>query len=273
MTKEYDVTDEHKLAFNARTHELEVRFRKEGLNPRFVLNGLQMLIEGNRVKVFSDDDLLAEWKKFYKDIFKVSPGLSKIEIPKKQKGFDRLIILTEKITTRQVFEKYQELFMAEIFQNLAEDLDKVRDCRKGSYAIWMRDQTEPDLEYEWLSSQSLKLLKVNCITLKERMLAEMKYAQEAKPARRFDFKSNTLCSGSRLYNRLVPSVIGFAGPYIKWRRIDEGWNDLCTRKVITTTPAKDSPMEKETLEKLLENKDLPQSQKKQIQRALAGNKI
>ena len=105
-------------------------------------------------------------------------------------------------------------------QSSVEMLDKLQDCRKGSYAIWMRDQTEPDLEYERLSTQSLKLLKVNCITLKERILAEMKYSREAKPSWRFDIKSNTLCSGSRFNNRLVPSVNGFIEIHIRWRQIN-----------------------------------------------------
>jgi len=61
MTARYAVTDEQKVAFQARTHELAARFLKGVINPDDTLRGIQALSEGRLsippVHVVSDDPL------------------------------------------------------------------------------------------------------------------------------------------------------------------------------------------------------------------------
>lgn len=53
-TKKYVVTDKQMLVFIKRIHELETRLYKKSLNPQYILNGLQFLIEGSKTKAFSN---------------------------------------------------------------------------------------------------------------------------------------------------------------------------------------------------------------------------
>ncbi|MDA2922140.1 hypothetical protein MYX07_02620 [Patescibacteria group bacterium AH-259-L07] len=273
--KKFVVTDEHKLALDRKRRELEKRFHDGVLNPRHVLNGLQFLVEGNRTKTFSYDDITAEWVQFYKKVFSIGVAreLSDIQLPPKQKGIDRYIISTSKISTKDVFKKYQELCKAKIFQSSADILDKLRNDRKGAYVILVRDQVKPDMEYERLSARCLQILNVPGMTLKERMLADIKYGKETTPHRHLDIETKTLCTGSIYdngYEQFVPSVEWCAGnPLIRFYKVDEGWNDLSTRKVIMVNSEPDDfPIEEKTLEMLLENENISKSEKGQVRTRL-----
>ena len=164
---------------------------------------------------FEKPDYITDWRNFYKEVFGIDVDLSKVKIPEKKKGFNRLIIVAKGMTSQKLYDKCKELFPS--WKWTGRDLDEIgdpdrseRSPEKKSYAIWIRDRVEADRELKNLSANDLGERKNSGITLEERLLFELKYFKET--GKHLDIKNITLCSGSRCSDGSVPFV-GWSGCY------------------------------------------------------------
>ena len=149
---------------------------------------------------------IKDWQDFYKEVFDMEFDLSKVEIPKKREGFDRLIIVAPGMTPQKLYEKCEELFGCKKITN--ENLDNIitsdRTAEAGAYAVLFREGRGPDNELINKSANELKTEGVLGITLEERFLYELKYFKEFN--KHLDIGKGTLCSGSRYADGNVPDI-------------------------------------------------------------------
>ena len=154
----------------------------------------------------SFESLKKDWQDFYKETFGIESDLSKIEIPKKQEGFERLIIMEKGMTAQKLFDKCKELFPA--WKYTKEDLDEIiksdRSAEEEAYAVWIRERIEADEELKNLSAYDIKEKGITTETLEERLLDEIKFFK--KTGKHLDMENLTLCSGSRYSDGDVPFV-------------------------------------------------------------------
>lgn len=181
-------------------------------------------------------DLIVDWQNFYREVFQQEVNLSGIIIPKRKKGFDRLLVLIPGMTPRRLFDKCKELFHVWVWTN--DDLDKIvvsdRTAQNGAYAVWVRDRVEADSEHKNKSASNLKQKKISGITLEERFIYELKYFKET--GKHLDIDNVTLCSGSRYYDGYVPGV--YWDSYddkllVFWYGLDIAFDYLRAREVVS----------------------------------------
>ena len=196
-----------------------------------------MLSEGIRRILKREEespDLISDWQKFYQEVFGIKVDFSNLEIPERQKGFDRLIIIAKGMTSQRLFDKCQELFSCQKWTD--KSLDKVvnseRTAEKGPYAIWLRNRVEADEELKNLSADDLKKQSIIGITLEERLIYELKYFKET--GKHLDIKSITLCSGSRFSDGFVPNVRWSIDRLsVDWDRPDNCFDGLRSRQAVS----------------------------------------
>ena len=154
---------------------------------------------------FDKTDLIADWESFYRKVFGIKVDFSGLKIPKKKKGFSRLIIVAKGMTSQKVYNKCKEIFPC---WKYADNLDRAVQSERVSdmrpYAVWFRDRIEADKELKNLSANDLKERKITSITLEERLVYELKYFEET--GRHLDIDNITLCAGSRYSDGNVPRV-------------------------------------------------------------------
>lgn len=151
-------------------------------------------------------DLIADWQIFWQELGSET-DLSGLKIPAKQKDFDRLIVDVLDISLDEVHEYCQKLFPCWKWtdKNLSEVIThNDRSAKDGSYAIWFRNRVEADEELKDISANGLKKRNTSGITLKERLIYELKYFKET--GKHLDVNNITLCSGSRYDDGHVPFV-------------------------------------------------------------------
>lgn len=156
-------------------------------------------------------ELTADWEVFYREHFRVEKDFSKLSIPKKQKGFDRLIVVAEGMTPNKIFARLKELMPTSVFK-WWDKSDKVisdRMADKEDYAIWVRDRVEADEELKNKSANDLKKEDIPGITLGERLLYELKFFDET--GKHLDVDNWTICAGSRGRDGDVPRVHWYDG--------------------------------------------------------------
>jgi len=150
---------------------------------------------------------LVAWQKLYQDQFGLTCDFSSLVIPKRRKGFGRLIVVAQGITNEQVFQQCKKHFPC--WKYTDRDLDVAvptndRTPKNGAYAIWVRDTVEADVVHKNRSANYLKKQRISGITLLERLLLELKYFLET--GKHLDIQNWTLCSGSRRDGGGVPRV-------------------------------------------------------------------
>ena len=188
-------------------------------------------------------DLLGPWETFYRDLFDLDLDFSSLRIPEKKGGFDRLIIVAKGMTPDKLYAKCQELFTCWKYRNNLDSVTSDRDSNKmGTYAIWVRDRVEADVELEGKSANMLAKEGVKGLTLPERLLYELKYFTETglpvqgQTGKHLDLKNITLCSGSRYPVGGVPGVFwysGFGKMCVDWYDPDYRYDYLRARAAVT----------------------------------------
>lgn len=158
----------------------------------------------------SIESLKKDWQDFYREVFKMEADFSKLEIPKKQEGFDKLLVMAEGLDTQGILAKCKEFFQT-IGINPSQVVDRERNI-KSAYAVWVRDRIEADEENENLSTNKIKEIGMSTQTLRERLLQELEYFK--KTGQHLDVKNWTLCAGSH-------GVVGSV-PGVDWRSDDDG---------------------------------------------------
>lgn len=200
---------------------------------------LQAIVDGKTLveAMPTNEELLADWTKFYREVFGLELDLSGIKIPERKPGFDRLLVVAQGMTPQRLFDKCKELFPSSKYAD--SDLDKViksdRTSQNGHYAIWVRDRVEADEENKNLSADQLRECKSEDITLEERMLYELKFFKET--GGHLDMSNWTLCAGSRDVDGDVPDAYWVGGKFrVGWDYADDQGNTLRSRSVVSQNP-------------------------------------
>lgn len=182
-------------------------------------------------------ELLAEWERFYLDVFGIKVDLSSVKGPKPKPGFGRLIVVIPEMTPQKVFDKCQKLFTCWKYtdQSLDEVIDfskEARSAKDGPYAVWFRDVVEADPKLKNFSANNLAKKKISGITLTERLLYELVYFRET--GEHLDIQNWTLCAGSRSRDGVVLGVRwggDSSGLGVFWYRPSSSRDDLRSRQV------------------------------------------
>ncbi len=146
------------------------------------------------------------WRNHYQRLYRMNPDFSNLVIPKRQVGFDRLVIVAKGLTHNRWIEVARTIHEVSLYN---DDLDAVvtkndRDSKERSYGIWIRDRQEADEELMNKSANVLATEGVKGITLKERLVAGTGYLFQEYC--HMDVENVTLCSSSRSSDGDVPSV-------------------------------------------------------------------
>ena len=178
---------------------------------------------------------IENWENFYQENFKITPDFSKLEIPEKREGFDKLIIMAKGMTAQKLFDQCRELFPATKYKE--DDLDKIitsdRNANKEAYVIWVRDRIEADEELKGLSANVIKAQKLITETLEERLIQELEYFSRTK--KHLDEHTATLCTGSCDSDGYVQRVSwSFDEFRIHWSSFDHGGDLLRHREVVAS---------------------------------------
>ncbi|MEK7566332.1 MAG: hypothetical protein AAB494_01500 [Patescibacteria group bacterium] len=173
----------------------------------------------------SDPVTLADWQKFYCDLFGLNCDFSSLRIPAKRKGFDRLIVVAEGMDSQRLYDKCAELFPSCKWTN--DNLDKIvtsdRTAKDEVYAVWVRDRAEADEDFKNMSANEAKKRNFIGITLEERLVYELKFFGET--GKHLDTRNITLCSGSRDAVGDVPHVYWYRGKMKVYRCHPDRAND------------------------------------------------
>jgi len=149
------------------------------------------------------EDLLAEWSRFYKEVFGIEADFTDLQIPEKQDGFNWLIVMLAGLTPNKLFAKCEERFASWCYTYDIETIKSVRTADK-TYAVWVRDNIEADKENKNKSANDCDKEGIKGITLEERLLLELFY--HWRTGKHLDSINVTLCSGSRYPYGHVPNV-------------------------------------------------------------------
>ena len=147
-----------------------------------------------------------EWQKFYKNHFGWDIDFSQVIIPvMPTNGKWRLLFIPKGMTLNFAFKICEKLFAS---WKYCDDLDKAisKNIRNTSihYAVWVRDEVEPDAETLGKSTRKADPDMKIGITLLERIIFEIKYFTET--GNHLDVKGATFCSGSRNSGGDVPGA-------------------------------------------------------------------
>lgn len=149
--------------------------------------------------------LIKEWEVFYEKYFHISFNLSTVKIPTPVRGFNRLIIIPQGITTQTACIKSKEHFSVLVHQNIdGEIVSNERWALERPYAIWVKDVAEPERNYRDQSYRWIKETGVLSETLLERLIHGLKYWDENK--KQLDVEAITLCAGTTLLNNSAVTV-------------------------------------------------------------------
>ena len=166
----------------------------------------QGLLQDALAKALVIPDPRREWVRFYNDIFGINADyFSDLALPKKQVGFNWLIVMHRGFTEQILIEACKKRFKVQCSIK-DKDLIAIKSTRTNdkTYAFWVRDRIEADDENKNKSANDCEREGINGITLPERLLLELWY--HWKTGKHLDIENYTLCSGSRIPAGHVPRV-------------------------------------------------------------------
>lgn len=181
---------------------------------------------------------LADWTKFYQEVWNVDFDFSSVLLPPVTPGFGWGVAVTQGMTVQKAYEKCIERFGAYKYDDRSLDVavpTNVRDAINGSYIIWLRDRVEADEELKNKSAKQLEDNGIDSNTLTERLLLELWY--HWKTGGHLDIKNVTLCAGSRYSVGYVPYVYWGTDDralYVDWCRVDFRGDGIRSRQAVST---------------------------------------
>lgn len=142
-----------------------------------------------------------DWQNFYKDQFGWEVDFSQIIIPIKPAfGNWRLIFIAKGMTMNFAFSQAPWRYDDDLDYQVPKNIRNTQN----SYAIWVKDEVEPDAEFLGKSTKQADSDMKLGITVLEGIILEMKYYLETD--KHLNIKGITLCSGSRLSDGGVPGM-------------------------------------------------------------------
>ena len=173
---------------------------------------------------------ITESERFYVKHSGLSLDFSTLPVPPRPDYPCRAIVVLPSITNNRVFDACTKTFDGKTWR-YEKNLDTVTDVVKrpeGPYVTWVRDTVEADPDMANKSASDIETAGTNTLTLKERMLFELRYFNET--GKHLDIDNWTLCAGSRYADGGVPACcwgggefcVGWAGvgdrnPYLRAR--------------------------------------------------------
>lgn len=181
-------------------------------------------------------DQVERWRYHFKNLYHIDPDFSNLYIPTRIPGFDRLIIVPKGLTHQKWVETARTIHEVDLYkENLDSTVTKNdRTPKDRSYGVWIRDRCEADEELKGKSADDLEQLKVQGITLLERLVLGTGYLFEKMS--HMDRENVTLCSGSGFWVGGVPSVSWFTvnfKVYVRWCSVSCSSLGLRTRAVVS----------------------------------------
>lgn len=153
---------------------------------------------------FPDTD---KWVEFYRRIFGKGVDLSNLHLPAKPDYECWPIVMVPGISNNDAYGACKKHF-GKAWKYI-DDLNTVRDVVKRpdeEYVVWVKKNVEADPDLANVSAEEVEKRALNTLTLRERLVLELKYFDETKS--HLDIINWTLCAGSRY---AVGSV-----PYVYW---------------------------------------------------------
>lgn len=155
----------------------------------------------------------ALWEKYFREHFSMEVDLSEVRIPTKPtNGKWRLIMIPKGLTMNHAVVCYKAIICAHnkdwnLWQYQSDlDASVTKNARTPleSYAIWVRDEPEPDKDYLGKSALAIDSDSLLGVTLLERLVHGIVHFVETK--KHLDEKGWTICTGSRSSDGGVPYV-------------------------------------------------------------------
>ncbi len=116
-----------------------------------------------------------------------------------------------------------------------DDLNTVRDVVKrvdGTYVVWVKANVEADSDLANVSAGEIEKRGLDTLTLRERLILELKYFDETK--QHLDISNCTLCAGSRYADGGVPCVSwDDGGLRVDWYEVDYSDPSLRARAAVS----------------------------------------
>lgn len=233
----YVVTGDQYRMIDRRMREIKRQLDQDGgspLDPEWVAVELQRIVEGGVGPDEEVSNLLTDWQQFYRELFGLEVDFSALAVPRRKKGFDRLIVVVPGMTPQRLYDKCAELFPC--WKWTDTDLDKIvqseRTAKDDAYAVWLRDAVEADEGLKSLSADQLKTRGIPGITLEERLLMELKYFKIT--GNHLDIRNATLCAGSRYSGGDVPHVGWGSGRLgVRWYHSGGAGGGLRSRQAVS----------------------------------------
>ena len=149
---------------------------------------------------------LQSWQIFYNRTG-IKFDVSKVIVPKHQFGYKRLIVVAPRMRPQQALNICESLFECRDYSYNLLDMLSISEDRSailGPYAIWVKDDIEPDSDFLGKSANEILKKKINSMTLTERLIFAAKFFVEK--GKHLDMEHFTLCPGSRRSGQLVAAV-------------------------------------------------------------------
>ena len=151
---------------------------------------------------FQDTD---GWVDFYRRIFGKKVDLIDLHVPTKPEYECWPIVMVPGISNNDAFEACKKQFGKA--WRYVDDLNTVHDVVNrpdGPYVVWVKKNVEADPDLANVSASKIEELALNTLTLRERLVLELKYFDETR--QHLDINNATLCAGSRDAGGDVPGV-------------------------------------------------------------------
>jgi hypothetical protein len=183
--------------------------------------------------------LLDEWVQFYHEVFGLEVNFSTLNIPKRLPGYTRFLVVAKGLTLKRMLDVSKKHYAVDdspsgrFYFGDQETRGTHDRLPAAAYAVWVRDQVDPDLKYTDLPPRLLKDRGVQGITLLEHLLFHLKYFRETGEFLDRN-EMRTLCLGSRDAYNCIPCVLVTkytsgkpGGLYLR-----HGWPKTCVREVV-----------------------------------------
>lgn len=173
-------------------------------------------------------DIRQIWTKIYREYFGLEKDFSSLEVPNEYDPAKHFGVIVSEITMNEILEGMTRRFKVDIYK---KDLNReVRGRMEKQYFIFFKKNIEADEDLLFIPAFVLKNMRHNGITLRERMLLEILSLETVGEF--LDRERVTLCSGSRYYNGLVPTMYEEKGEIlISWRKDNASLFHVSSRSV------------------------------------------
>lgn len=165
------------------------------------------------------------WEEFYKAHFKLNFDFSQVFIPKKPYGKWQLLFIPKDMTLNFAYSILKLTFNCNNYLEKFGSFDNIftKNVRNtcSHYAIWFRDEPEPDQIFLGESNSDYKN-KIG-ITLLERFILEIKYFTETGKHYNNSYYRHIHCNGTMSFYNYIPNVsINCNGIFnISWKHFSE----------------------------------------------------